>query len=208
MNAQPKKSSKTPSMQPRKLEPEKSALLIPGKSDRRYKFLIANHRKLIGIMKSLEESQHRQSSWIVKQDNDSWCGSSACALGWAVMSGEFKGLGYIDGAEYPALEMGDDFLPVAQGFVSYQFDREFARAMTQMADSMEEGSRDAGIYRGLRNEGTWGAIGIAWFGHETLDNIFADGDISRRQVIEELEDAMRGLQLDMKNRTRNSRRIQ
>lgn len=82
-------------------------LLQPSIRPARYKFLLDNHKKLLKIMKDVTDAQHRQGVWAVDEPANV-CGTAACALGWAVLSGDFDGLRYCyyDGEYYPVVNGG------------------------------------------------------------------------------------------------------
>lgn len=80
--------------------------------NRTIKEIVENHKRLIAIMEALPEEKHRQSIWSRYLDNDprpEACGTSACALGWAALSGEIPGLSYKPNKKF------HEFAPVLDG---------------------------------------------------------------------------------------------
>ena len=62
----------------------------------RYEFVLKNHETLISFLKDLPPNKHDQGDWGTcdTQAADHYCGTSACAMGWAAASGEIPGLGH------------------------------------------------------------------------------------------------------------------
>lgn len=83
------------------------------KQSKRVQKLIVNHEKLIAIMENLPKNKHDQGTWgegILKNEEDNpACGTRACALGWAALSGEIEGL-----------TAKPDFDPIDSGYFSLE----------------------------------------------------------------------------------------
>lgn len=74
-------------------------------------FFTANCRTLAAIMRRLHDEQHEQRVWVLGNLNTP-CGTRGCALGWAAMSGEIRGLQY----SYPkGTKQGLSVYPVVNG---------------------------------------------------------------------------------------------
>lgn len=58
-----------------------------------YKKWSNNCFKLAELLRNLPKRAHNQSSWT-NVNSDHICGTSACAMGWAVLSEQFEGLSY------------------------------------------------------------------------------------------------------------------
>lgn len=86
--------------------------------NRTIKEIVENHKRLIAIMEALPEEKHRQSIWGRYLDNDprpEACGTSACALGWAALSGEIPGLSCKPNEKFHECMKFHEFKPVLDG---------------------------------------------------------------------------------------------
>lgn len=72
--------------------------------------IIENHKRLIKIMEALPIEHHDQAHWAYFEGEhpDLACGTSACALGWAALSGEIPRL-----SAYP--NESNKFMPLVDG---------------------------------------------------------------------------------------------
>lgn len=139
-------------------------LLRTDNSDERYKFLLENHKKLIKVLEDLPDAAHEQDIWLeVPKDNP--CGTTGCALGWAVASGEFTGLGYYN---YETHDGAYKTLPaINEGYIG---------------DAPCDDSGDC-----------WETVGEAYFGISTTCDIFVRPTFSRTELITALTKRVREL---------------
>lgn len=63
----------------------------PGKSIARYNYVIHNHEKLVAVLEGTNDNAHNQATWGHKTPKNE-CGTAACAMGWAAISGEFENI--------------------------------------------------------------------------------------------------------------------
>lgn len=62
----------------------------PAATKKRYEYVIWNHKKLVAVLEGTASNAHNQAKWARKSSNH--CGTAACAMGWAVLSGEFENM--------------------------------------------------------------------------------------------------------------------
>ena len=73
--------------------------------------IIENHKKLIKILEGVKQKNHNQRTWALTEDEKNpACTTTACALGWAVLSNEFEGL--------QSATSGRSWAPVIEGKIN------------------------------------------------------------------------------------------
>lgn len=191
-------------------------LLQPSDSAARRRFLITNHNKLIRRMRKLSHGQHLQSTFIEPVDENSRCGTSACALGWAVIGGDIPGLQYVQFTyeskeEYEQKQVA--MLPIVNGqFLHnealsairndrqpWQISAEYDIARFQnYIPILHAAALDVLNKNGLsveENTGLliWDIIGTAFFGKATHGYVFLNASLTTKEVIQRLEKRVRQL---------------
>lgn len=150
-------------MSKNKIEFEK---FIPSASDERYKFVIENHKKLLRLLHSVTAQQHEQGVWA-RNAPENPCGTAACALGWAVISGEF------DGLRYCMTPDSRHYIPVVNN-----------RYVTIGNEAPTTPFFDGGDFM---------RVGYWYFGGNTTNDVFGDLDLSLSSVIKQIEQRLQDL---------------
>lgn len=158
--------------------------LVPSSSKTRHKFLIQNHKLLIGFLKTLNPNQHQQDIFAETAET-SWCGTVACGLGWATLSGLFKGLNYVEHHYQHDAHSQIEYIPMINGeLLSTPWGW-----IAAGADAPEAAiTKRLGPHTYLNT--SWEGVGVAYFGLTTTDDVFLNAGLSLYSLIVELEDRL------------------
>lgn len=128
----------------------------------KYKTFSENCFKLANLLKHVPKDAHDQGSWMEGNSRHA-CGTSACAMGWAALSGQFEGLSHALTPINPRKDRHDS--------------REIDRAIAEEGEVCTLGGKEMYIFEAAEE----------LFGSQVTHYVFYDTERNKARTIKALE---------------------